>query len=146
MLSSSMNILFGSDEKTSLTDSIYKWLTDSGHTVTLAGHLADEDLKWHWAEIGLKIGKRVGTKEFDMGIGCCWSGTGISLAANKEKGARAILAWDAETAKLARKWDNANILCFSLRYTSESLAQEILTAWFAEKFDEETLDQVKFLH
>ncbi|PIY17485.1 galactose isomerase, partial [Candidatus Dojkabacteria bacterium CG_4_10_14_3_um_filter_Dojkabacteria_WS6_41_9] len=69
-----------------------------------------------------------------------------SLAANKEKGARAILAWDAETAKLARKWDNANILCFSLRYTSESLAQEILTAWFAEKFDEETLDQVKFLH
>ena len=140
-----MNIIFGSDEKTSATDAIYNWLTKSGHKVTLVGHLASEEMKWHWAEIGKEIGKRVGEKEFDMGIACCWSGTGVSLAANKENGARAILAWDAETSKLGRKWDDANILCFSLRYTSETLAQEILAAWFKEPFDEETLDQVKFI-
>lgn len=140
-----MNILFGSDEKLPVTDTILAWLKEHGHTVTLAGHLADENMKWHWAEIGREIGKRVGNKEFDMGIGCCWSGTGVSLAANKEEGARAILAWDSETAKLGRKWDDANILCFSMRFTSDSLAQEILAAWFAEPFDEETLDQVKYL-
>lgn len=140
-----MNIIFGSDEKTVLTDAIYKWLTDNGHQVTLTGHLSNENMKWHWAEIGSEIGKRVGNSEFDMGIGCSWSRTGVSLAANKEDKARAILAWDAETAKLGRKWDDANILCFSLRFTSETLAQEILQAWFSEPFNEETLDQVKFL-
>ncbi|MCC7304275.1 RpiB/LacA/LacB family sugar-phosphate isomerase [bacterium] len=140
-----MIIIFGSDEKTPLTDSVYNWLVKNGHTVTLAGHLIDENMKWHWAEIGRDIGKRVGNKEFEMGIACCWSGTGIALAANKEDGARAVLSWDAETAKLGRKWDDANILCFSLRYTSDTLAQEILHAWFKEPFNEETLDQVKFV-
>jgi len=145
MLSSFMNILLASDEHLPVTDTILAWLKDHGHTVTLAGHLASEDLKWHLAEIGRDLGKRVGNGEFDMGIGLCWSGTGISLAANKEKDARAILAWDAETAKLGRKWNDANILCLSLRFISDSLAQEILSAWFTEPFDEETLDQVKYL-
>jgi ribose 5-phosphate isomerase B len=140
-----MNILLGSDEHLPVTDIILSWLKDHGHTVTLCGHLSDEKMKWHWAEIGREIGKRVGNGEFDMGVGLCWSGTGVSLAANKEKNARAILAWDAETAKLARKWDDANILCMSMRFTSDTLAQEILTAWFSEPFDEETLDQVKYL-
>lgn len=141
-----MRILFGSDEKTVLTDAIISWLNNNNHEVTLVGHLAKEESKWHWAEIGREIGKRVGAGEFDFGIGCCWSGTGVCMAANKEQNTRAILAWDAETARLGKKWDNANILCFSLRYTSESLSQEMLEAFFKEPFNEETLDQVKYLN
>ncbi len=63
------------------------------------------------------------------------------MAANRVKGARATLCWDAETARLARKWDNANILCMSLRYTLEKLANEILGTWFSAKFDEEGLNE-----
>jgi ribose 5-phosphate isomerase B len=140
-----MNILFAADEKTPIAAIIIKWLTDHNHKVALAGHLADEAQVWHWAEIGREVGKKVGEKEFDFGIACCWSGTGVCMAANKESGARAALCWDAETAKLARKWDDANILCLSLRFTSDTVAQEILAAWFSAPFDEETLDQVRFL-
>lgn len=46
------------------------------------------------------------------------------------QGVRAALCWDAETAKGARLWDDANVLAMSLRSTSPAVAKEILDAWF----------------
>jgi len=136
-----MKIIFGSDEKTSLTDFINKWLKDNGHKVEMVGHLVNEEKKWRWVDVGREVGDRVAKKEFNFGVVCCWSGTGVCMAANRLPGARAALCWDAETAKLARKWDNANILCLSIRFTSETVAKEILEAWFNAKFDEEKLNE-----
>ena len=62
---------------------------------------------------------------------CCWTGTGVSIAANKVPGIRAALCGDAETARGAREWNDANVLCLSLRSTSPPVADEILEAWFA---------------
>ena len=59
------------------------------------------------------------------------TGTGVTIAANKVRGVRAALCWDAETAKGARMWDDANVLAMSLRSTSTSIAKEILDSWFA---------------
>ncbi len=61
----------------------------------------------------------------------CWTGTGVSMAANKVQGVRAALCGDAETARGARRWNDANVLAMSLRGTSEVIAGEILDAWFA---------------
>ena len=55
----------------------------------------------------------------------------MSIAANKVRGIRAALCDDAETARGAKLWNNANVLCLSLRRTSEALLKEILEAWFA---------------
>src|SRR5204862_5106222 len=66
----------------------------------------------------------------DQGIVCCWTGTGASIAANKVPGIRAALCADAETARGARKWNDANVLALSLRSTSPALLEEILDAWF----------------
>ena len=66
---------------------------------------------------------------------CCWTGTGVSIAANKVPGIRAALCGDAETARGARRWNDANVLCLSLRATSEVVAKEILDAWFETKPD-----------
>lgn len=140
-----MKIVLGSDEKTELTDHIGRWLREKGHDVTEVGHLVDADAKWHWAEIGMSLGRSVADGSFETGIVCCWSGTGVSIAANRVKGARAALCWDAETARLARKWDDANILALSLRYTSVTVATEILEAWFATAFDEEDLRQARLV-
>ena len=52
------------------------------------------------------------------------------MAANKVRGARAALCTDAEQARGARKYNDANVLALSLRLTSEALALEILDAWF----------------
>ena len=70
----------------------------------------------------------------------CWTGTGISLAANKVPGIRAALCTDAETARGARLWNEANALCMSLRLTSEVVAKEILETWFETKYQPNEVD------
>jgi ribose 5-phosphate isomerase B len=71
----------------------------------------------------------------DQGVLFCWTGTGVSMAANKVPGIRAALCGDAETARGARAWNQANVLCMSLRGTSEIVAREILDAWFSAPAD-----------
>jgi len=56
------------------------------------------------------------------------------MAANKVPGVRAALCDDAETARGARLWNKANVLCMSLRRTSEVIAQEIMDKWFETKY------------
>ncbi len=123
-----MKIAVGSDEKTHLTDLVTQELTKRGFQVELFGPLKQQDLDWpHVAE---KVAEQVARGQADEGILFCWTGTGVSIAANKVPGVRAALCRDAETAKGARLWNRANILCLSLRATSEVVAKEILDAWF----------------
>ena len=61
----------------------------------------------------------------------CYTGTGVSIAANKTPGVRAALCTDAQTADGARRWNDANVLAMSLRSTSPDEAAEILDAWFS---------------
>jgi len=63
----------------------------------------------------------------------CFTGTGITIAANKVKGVRAALCLDPETARLARLLNDANVLTLSARLITEYLAKEILDAWFSVK-------------
>jgi ribose 5-phosphate isomerase B len=60
---------------------------------------------------------------------CCWTGTGVSIAANKVAGVRAALCTDAETARGARRWNDANVLALGLRLTSEPTADEMIDAF-----------------
>ena len=136
-----MKLIVASDEKTSLTDSVIKYLQEKGHKLILLGNLVDEHKKWKWVEIGKEATERITQKEAEQGILFCWSGTGVCMAANRLKCIRAALCWDAEAAKLARKWDNANVLCLSLRFTSKTVAKEILDVWFATEFNEEGLNE-----
>lgn len=76
----------------------------------------------------------------DEGILFCWTGTGVSLAANKLPGIRAALCDDAETARGARLWNNANVLCLSIRRTSAVMAQEILDMWFKTSYQPNEVD------
>lgn len=140
-----MKIVVAADEKTQVTDRVIQYLKDKNYEVILMGDLLDSQQKWHWAEIAQHAAQKVADHEADQGIFFCWSGTGVCIAANKVTGIRAALCWDAETARLARKWDDANVLCLSLRFTSETVAKEILDQWFMTKFDEEDLDQVRHL-
>jgi len=66
----------------------------------------------------------------DEGIFFCWSGTGISIAANKVAGVRAALCGDPGAARAARIWNHANVLCLSNRTLSTDMAKEIVQAWF----------------
>jgi ribose 5-phosphate isomerase B len=84
-----------------------------------------------WPSVGRSVGAAVAGGEADWGIVCCWTGTGVSIAANKVSGVRAALCGDAATAAGAREWNDANVLALSLRATTEAVALEILEAWCA---------------
>lgn len=140
-----MKIAVGSDEKTHLTDTVVKELRERGHEVKLHGPLAG--VKAAWPRVARNVAEAVTSSEAQEGILFCWTGTGVSIAANKVPGVRAALCEDAETARGARLWNDANVLCLSLRRVSETLAMEILQAWFKTAYkpnpeDDSCLDQV----
>jgi ribose 5-phosphate isomerase B len=82
-----------------------------------------------WAKVALAAAHAVAEKRVDFAVVCCWTGTGVCIAANKVMGVRAALVVDRETAAGARKWNDANVLALSLRLLSEPVATEILDAW-----------------
>ena len=84
-----------------------------------------------WPEVGRSVAERVSSGEADQGILFCWTGTGVSIAANKVPGVRAALCTDASTASGARQWNHANVLVMGLRLTSPEVALEMLNAWFS---------------
>jgi ribose 5-phosphate isomerase B len=124
-----MKIVLGSDEKTALTDAVVEDLRSRGHDVTLVGPPGGDDLGW--VDVGRQVGEMVAEGETDSGVLFCWTGTGASMAANKVPGVRAALCTDAETARGARRWNDANVLVLSLRLTSPTVASEMLDAWFS---------------
>ncbi len=85
----------------------------------------------NWPVVAGRIAQEVAEGNCQQGILLCWTGTGVSIAANKIPGIRAALCVDAETARGARLWNDANVLCMSLRLTSPQVASEILDAWFS---------------
>jgi len=131
-----MRIVFGTDEDTHLTQIILEALEEKGHEVTVLANGAP------WPEVGKLVGEAVAKGLADRGIVCCWTGTGVSIAANKLKGIRAALCVDAETARGARRWNDANILALSIRLTSEALASEIIEAFLDTDPDETERDNI----
>lgn len=83
-----------------------------------------------WADAAEAAAEAVASGACDEGIFLCWTGTGISIAANKVATIRAALCTDAGTAVGARVWNHANVLCLSHRLLTDDLADEILRAWF----------------
>lgn len=68
------------------------------------------------------------------GILVCGSGQGMCMAANRFKGIRAALCWDADEARSSRNDDNSNVLCLSARYTSFEDAETIVNTWLSTPF------------
>ncbi|MGC1382025.1 MAG: RpiB/LacA/LacB family sugar-phosphate isomerase [Candidatus Baltobacteraceae bacterium] len=124
-----MRIALGSDIAGELPEAIERWLRERGHDVTRFGALA-KPANDAWPSVGREVGSAVARSEAAYGVLCCWTGTGVSIAANKVPGVRAALCADAATAAGAREWNDANVLCLSLRATSIPVAQEMLEAWF----------------
>jgi ribose 5-phosphate isomerase B len=134
-----VRIAFGTDESTSVTDAIRTHLEAAGHELVVLG---DGEL---WPDVGRVVGDAVAAGEAERGVVCCWTGTGVSIAANKVTGVRAALCTDAETARGARRWNDANVLALGLRLTTEPLAVEMLDAFLstdAEPDERATIDRL----
>lgn len=134
-----MRIAFGTDEVTVLTDAVKRSLVARGHEVVV---VAEGD---PWPSVGRGVGEAVARGDADRGVVCCWTGTGVSMAANKVRGVRAALCTDAETAEGARRWNDANVLALGLRLTSERVADEMLDAFLTTEPDPDEAAHVRQL-
>lgn len=136
-----MRISIGSDDTGPLTDALLAELEKRGCEILRHGALREPD--GAWAAIGRAVASDVAQGNADFGIVCCWTGTGISIAANKVTGVRAALCADAPTAAGARRWNNANVLALSLRVTSAAVGLEILEAFFSTPVSEREADRAQ---
>ena len=133
------------DERTGVAERVVEELRRRGHEPIVHGALAeDERDDWAWASEA--AAREVADGRADQAIVCCWTGTGASIAANKVPGVRAALCADAETARGARRWNDANALALSLRTTSEAVLEELLDAWFEGEPSEDSDDVENVRH
>lgn len=124
-----------------MLDALVDELARRGVEIERFGAIADGSTAW--AEIGRAVGEAVAAGHADVGIVCCWTGTGISIAANKVAGVRAALCADATTAAGARRWNDANVLALSLRATAPAVGVEILNAFLSTPASDERADRAE---
>lgn len=133
-----MKISLGADERLHIVEHILNSLEKDGHEVI--AHLPDPDATLPWPQVARRVAEDLTAGRAQDGILLCWTGTGVSIAANKISGMRAALCIDAETARGARLWNDANVLCLSMRLTAPPIADEILKAWFSTQYQPNPTD------
>lgn len=123
-------VVVGADDVYPAAQAAFECLREKGFEVIPFGSLVTGKVE-PWPDVAFEIAKRVAEGQAAFGVVVCYTGTGVSIAANKVKGARAALCNDAKTAEGARKWNDANILAMSGRLVTEEVAKEILDAWLS---------------
>ncbi len=123
-------VVVGADDVYPAAKAAWEWLLEKGFKVVPFGSLVTGKVE-PWTDVAIEVARRVVEGEASFGVVVCYTGTGVSIAANKVRGARAALCNDAKTAEGARKWNDANILAMSGRLVTQQVAKEILDAWLS---------------
>jgi ribose 5-phosphate isomerase B len=132
-----MRIHIGSDHAgLELKSELIEHLVSSGHEVTDHGPYEFDALD-DYPVFCIPAAQAVAKDELSLGIVLGGSGNGEQIAANKVKGIRAALAWNIETAKLAREHNNANVVSIGGRMHSIEVCKMIIDAFIATPFTNE---------
>ena len=130
-----MKIIMGGDHagflmKDALVGLVQSW----GHEVVDVGTSNPSD-SVDYPDYGAEVGRKVAAKEGDLGVLVCGTGIGVSIAANKVHGVRAAVCGDVFSAKMARRHNDANVICLGARVVGIGLAEEILRSFLDAQFE-----------
>ena len=129
-----MKIGIGNDHAAlEMKNQVMEYLKEKGYEVINYGTNTPESC--NYPEFGEKVGRAVVSGEVDCGILICGTGVGISLAANKVKGVRAVVCSEPYSAKLSKQHNNTNILAFDARVVGIELAKMIIDEWLGAEFE-----------
>ncbi|MBC1242798.1 ribose 5-phosphate isomerase B [Listeria welshimeri] len=129
-----MKIAIGNDHVgIELKPIIIRFLKELGHEVEDFGAFTNE--RTDYPEYGKKVAENVAASKADLGILICGTGVGISIAANKVKGIRAVVCSEPYSAKLSREHNNTNILAFGSRVIGSEMAKMIVQNWLEAEFE-----------
>lgn len=130
-----MRVSLGSDHAGFRTKEAFKAaLREAGHDVDDLGADTDE-VPSDYTEVSEAVARAVAEGRAGRGVIVAGSGNGEAIVANKIHGIRASVCNDVYTAEMARRHNDANVLCVGQRATDEQTALEILRTWMATPFE-----------
>lgn len=126
-----MKIVIGCDPNaTALKEHIKQYVVSLGHECEDYG--SDDPI---YANTAIRVAQAVAAKRYDRGILICGTGIGVSIAANKVKGAYAALVANVYQAQRAALSNNANIITMGSQVTGEELAKCLVKEYLSQTFD-----------
>ncbi len=117
-----------------LKEALKQYLQERGLGVADLG-ASSKDPADDYPDFGRKVGEAVAGGKAQFGLLVCTSGIGMSITANKVPGVRAALVADEQAAEMARRHNDANVLCLSGRTTPPETARKIVDAFLGAKFE-----------
>lgn len=108
-------------------------LRASGHEVVDYG--AHSTQRTDYPLWGRTLGEAVAAGEVERGVAVCGSGVGISIAANKVNGVRAVCCSEPYSALMSRLHNDSNVLAFGARVVGEGMATMIVDTWLSGAFE-----------
>jgi ribose 5-phosphate isomerase B len=111
---------------------IIRALTDDGHEVADLG--TDSTAAVDYPDVARAVGLAVRDGSAEVGVLVCGSGAGVSIAANKIRGVRAVLAHDLFTARQSREDDDANVICLGTGVVDQDAAVALVREFVGARF------------
>ncbi len=141
-----MKVVLSSDHAGfQLKKKVKEFLSEKGIEFSDIGTHSDESVDYPY--YALRVAEEVAAGRFERGVVLCGSGVGVSIAANKVPGIRAANVSDADSARLSREHNDANILALGARTIDPKRAMEIIDIWLKTEFSggrhKRRLDQVR---
>jgi len=116
-----------------LKDRLVATLAAAGHEVEDLG--THDDGRVDYPDFADLVARAVAAGRAERGVLVCGTGIGMSMAANRHHGIRAVVAAEIYQARLARAHNDANVLCLGARVTAPEHAEAILDEFLARPFD-----------
>ena len=127
-------IAIGSDHKgVDLKEAAVELLTGWGYTVEDVGTYTKESCDY--SDYANAVCKRVSDGRADRGILVCFSGIGMSIAANRWHGVRASLVRTPQVAALTRMHNDSNVLCMASAFVTPDSLEEVLEMWLKTEYE-----------
>ncbi len=128
-----MKIGIGNDHSAvEMKKEVTEYLEKKGFEVINYG--TDKEESCNYPEYAERVGRDVAAGKVDLGILICGTGVGMSLAANKVKGVRAVVCSEPYSARLSRQHNNANVLALGARVIGTEMAKMIIDEWLGAEF------------
>ena len=127
------SIIIGSDHAGFTLKEAIKKRFSSTFQITDKGTFSSDSVDY--PDYAHAVAGEVGNGKYTFGILLCGSANGVAITANRHNGVRAAICWMPEIADLARKHNNANIICIPARFVSDETAFLMIEKFFSTEFE-----------
>jgi ribose 5-phosphate isomerase B len=127
-----------------MKETLKTFLQGEGYPCEDMGTSSEESVDY--PDFARAVGERVALGQSDLGVLVCGTGIGMAIAANKVEGVRAAEVFSAETARLSREHNNANVIALGARLVNdadaEAMVREFLSAQFLGGRHQQRVDKI----